>query len=115
MKQLLINFLLALCLPLLGGCTHAAHHHTVQSYAKHLGKSGHTQSSTEKIRAVEIEEDDDVEQACKHPESPTSYFISSYTQPAAQSYHPFTRCLSGPEHQLFASTSRLILFGVFRI
>ena len=115
MKQLLINFLLTLCLPLLGGCTHAGPHHTARVQANHLEKAGHTQSSTEKIKAVEIDEDDDVEQACKHPESPTSYFICSYTQPAAHSFHPFNSRRSSAEHHTITSPSRLILFSVFRI
>jgi hypothetical protein len=114
MKQLLVNFLLTFCLPFLSGCTHPGSHHIVPAHARHIEAPGHTQSSTEKIKAVEIEEDDDVEQACKHPES-TSYSIYSCAQPAAHSYHTVASRLSGAFLHSYTPPSRLILFSTFRI
>ena len=113
MKQLLIKFLLTLIVPLLGSYAHAGLHPAVPAQRRHIESAGHTQRSSEKIRAVEIDEDDDVEQACKQPGSTISYF--TYSPAAAHIDQPFTSCLTRAEYPSYTSTSRCILYRVIRI
>jgi len=117
MKQLLIKFVLTLCLPLFGGHALTVAHTDAARHAQwnRIENPGHTQKSSEKIRAVEVEEDDDVEQACKLPESTIDFFTYHYIQPAAHTHRLFASSLSGAHLHSFNPTPKCILHSVFRI
>ena len=128
MTRFLIRFLLALSLPFLGGCTHAGLHHYWHAGAgagvnENPGPDQMalvtrtpppaTRKGYDRIKAVEIEEDEDLDH--KHQETGSNYLPCFYTTSPVYTPHYNSVRLPLCEHTSYLSSSRYLFLCVIRV